>query len=208
MAGAVVLLSVITRAFPQSLNLVVPAGAIIVDSEIIDYTDDGSSTVSEYRTSSFSSTGAQTTLSSYFPGDPLGTAAGYVVNPMRAILEPIMQRVIHPLFYKPGRAQYLRVRATSVADRIRNGCTPTNRGATPMRVIGKETVLNYATTVSQGEFGDKRFTEWFAPGLDCFSLRSTTEKALPDGAFRLASEWRVLKVTMNSSATGVKEPNR
>jgi hypothetical protein len=75
-------------------------------------------------------------------------------------------------------------------------------------VISKDTVLNYATTVSQYEFRDERFTEWLAPALDCFSLRSTTEKALPDGAFRLVSERVVLKVTINSSAAAAKESNR
>jgi hypothetical protein len=55
-----------------------------------------------------------------------------------------------------------------------------------MTVIGKETILNYTTTVSQftPEDRDVRFTEWFAPALDCVSLRSTTEKAQPGGAFR------------------------
>ncbi len=79
-----------------------------------------------------------------------------------------------------------------------------------MSVIGEETLLNYTTTVSRlsPEGWDFRFTEWFAPGLGCVSLRSTTEKTLADGSFRLATERRVLKVTTNSSATAAQEPNR
>jgi hypothetical protein len=113
-----------------------------------------------------------------------------------------------PLFYKPGRTSSMRAPEIALAARIRNGCAPTNRGAAPLREIGTETLLNYATTASQSQAGDARFTEWFAPGLDCLSLRSTTEKALPGGTFQLASERRVLKITTNSSRTAAKEPNR
>ncbi len=214
MAGAVVLLAVITRAFPQSLNLVVPAGAITLDTEFLDYKDDGSYTVREYRSSFFKRTtvkgdfldGEETVLSSSFPDDPLRTAAESFLNPIRAILDPIAHRAIDPLFFKPHRAEYLRALEIALAARIHNGCTPSPHWGTPMTVIGKETVLDYTTTVSQYEFKDERFTEWFAPGLDCFSLRSTTEKALPDGAFRLATERRVLKVTKSSTPTAGKEP--
>jgi hypothetical protein len=219
-AVAVVLLAVITRAFPQSLGLFVPPGAIIIDSEFLDYGDDGSSTVSEYRTSVFSTPAwvtdtssvshiyGETTLSSSFPGDPLRTTAVELLNPVKVILDPVMHRMFDPLFYKPGRTSYLRAVGRYAAARIRNNCTPTNYGGTPMTVIGRETLLNYTTTVSQSEGRDARFTQWFALGLDCLPLRSTTEKALPDGTFQLASERRVLKVTTNSSRTAAKEPSR
>jgi hypothetical protein len=108
---------------------------------------------------------------------------------------------MHRMFDKSGRTSSLRALEMAMAARIRNGCTPSNMWGRPMIVVGKETVLNYSTTVSQftPEGGDVRFTEWFAPGLDCLSLRSTMEKALPGGAFQLASERRVLKVAANSS---------
>jgi hypothetical protein len=208
-AGAVAFLLVVTLAFPQSLSLIVPRGAITLDSEFLDYQDDGSSRVSEYRTS-FVLHGGETILSSSFPGDPLRTAAGEIVNPVHFILDPIMQSVISPLFYRPGRAEHMRALTIAVDAGIRNGCAPTNMWGRPMTVIGKETVLNYTTTISQfrPEGRDVRFTEWFAPGLDCISLRSTTERALAGGVFRLASEKRVLKVTMNSSTTAAKEQHR
>ena len=44
-----------------------------------------------------------------------------------------------------------------------------------MTVISEDTVLNYATTVSQYEFRDERFTEWLAPGLDWRGLGKRTE---------------------------------
>jgi hypothetical protein len=209
-AGAVVLLAVITRAFPQSLSLIAPRGAIIIYSEFLDYTGDGSSTVSEYRISSVSPIDGETIWSSSFPGDPLRTAAGEVINPVKSIVGRMMQRVVSPLFNHSGRTKYIEATSITVAARIRNNCTPTNMWGQPMIVIDNETVLNYITTVSQfrPEGRGVRFTEWLAPELDCVSLKSTMEKALPDGAFRLASERRVLKVVTNSRTTGAREPNR
>jgi hypothetical protein len=216
MAGAVVLLAAITRAFPQSLNLAVPAGAITLDSEFLDYKDDGSYTVREYRRSFFKRTtvegdligGGESVLSSSFPGDPLRTATVELLNPVRVIVDPVMHRMIDPLFFKRHRAEYLRALETALAARVRNDCVPSPHWGTPMAVIGRETVLNYLTTVFQYEFKGERSTEWLAPGLNCFSLRSTTEKALPDGTFQLASERRVFKVTKNSSTTAGKEPTQ
>ncbi len=198
-AGAVILLAVIARAFPQSLANIAPPGSITIDSEFRDYKNDGSSSVSEYRTSSISSIDGETILSSSFPGDPFRTAAAEVLNPVKAILIPILERI--------GRKRDTSALAFAVAARIRNGCAPTNMWGRPMTVIGEEPVLNYTTLVSQftPEGGNVRFTEWFAPGLDCISLRSTTDKTFPDGTFQLFSERRVLKVT---SRTSLKESNR
>jgi hypothetical protein len=216
-AGTVVLLAIITRAFPQSLGLIAPPAAITLDSEFLDYKDDGSYAVSEYRTSSWQTgqfrgdvlEGGETVLSRSFPGDPLGTAAGELLSPLQSMLRSIAQRAISPLLH-PGRAEHWRAAAIALTNRIRNGCSPTNMFARPMTVIGEETVLNYKTTVSRlsPEGWDVRYTEWFAPGLDCLSLRSTTEKAIADGAFRLTSERRVLRVTTNSGGAAAKLPNR
>jgi hypothetical protein len=214
MAGVIVLVAVITRAFPQSLYLVVPPDAITLDSEFLDCEGDGSYTVREYRTSSFRRVegdilvGRETVLSSSFPGDPLRTAAGELLDPLLAILDPIAHRVIEPFFYRLQRAKYLRAPAMTAGDYIRNGCKPTDMGGTPMTVIGEESVLNYTTTVSRSEGGGLRFTQWFAPELDCHSLRSTTEKVLADGTFRLVGEWRVLKVAKGSGGTAAQRPNR
>ena len=212
-AGTIVLLAIITRAFPQSLGLIAPSAAITLDSEFLNYKDDGSYNVSEYRTSSWTSSflnGGETVLSQSFPGDPLRTAAEGVLDPVRTILRSIAQHTFSPLFYRLGRAKRLKAAATFLADRIRNGCAPTNMWARPMAVIGEETVLNYTTTVSRlsPEGWNVRFTEWFAPELDCVSLRSTTEKASADGTFRLVSERRVLKVTRNSGTIASHGPNQ
>jgi hypothetical protein len=193
-----------------------------MDAEFLVYADDGSYTVSEYRRSSITRTSSilderETTLFSSFPGDPLRTAAGDVLNPLHSILDSIlhpihkrMQEAISPWVFPRGRTAYMerqRALAIYVADRIQNGCTPTYHWGTPMTVIGEEKVLNYSTTVSRFTEGPNvRVTEWFAPGLGCVSLRTTTEKALGGGIFRLATERRVVKVTTNSSRGG--EPAR
>jgi hypothetical protein len=54
-----------------------------------------------------------------------------------------------------------------------------------------------------------RLTQWPAPDLHCFALKSTTEKTF-DGRLRLAFERRALKVTMNAPATKAlpRRPNR
>jgi hypothetical protein len=215
--GAVVLLAVIARAFPQSLYLIASPAAITLDSEFLDYKDDGSYTVSEYRTSSWQAPQmrgdildrGEAVLSRSFPGDPLRTTTEELLDPMLAISRSIARRVVSPLFYRPGRTKYWKAQAIAATDRIRNGCAPTNMWGRPMTVTGQETVLNYKTTVSQVTLeGGTRFTEWFAPGLDCVSLRSTTEKAPGDGVFRLTSERRVLRVTTNSDRAAAGEANR
>lgn len=201
-AASVVLLAVIARGFPQSLLLVAPPATITLEAEFRDYKDDGSYTVSEYRASYWASPfpeGGETLLSRSFPGDPLRSAAEDIFSPVRVRLERIAHRTIDPLFHRPGRVEYSRAAAIALTDRIRNGCTTTNMHGRPMTVIGEETILNYTTTVSRltYEEANVRLTEWFAPGLDCLSLRSTTEKAQADGTFRLVRERRVLKVTRN-----------
>lgn len=204
MAAAVVLLAVITQAFPQSLNLFVPPGSIMIESEFLEYRDDGSVAVTEYRTSSLRrptangvmADGGETVLSRSFPGHPLRTAAGDLIDPMLAIF-PRAHRLIDPLLYKGFTRQFFMQVGQKTADRIRNGCTPTTLGGRPMTVIGHETILGYATTVSQSapEVGAFRLTLWFAPQLDCHPLASKLGWVQADGAVVVASGWRALKVT-------------
>jgi hypothetical protein len=198
-AAVLVVLAVITRAFPQSLNLVVPPGAIVLDSEALEYKDDGSYIVTEYRTSSFRPItvdgefldGGETILSRHFPGDSLKTAARNLLDPMIAIAGTYAHRLFDPLFYKPNRAAYLKAIQERVNEDIRNGCTPNP----PTAVIGKEAILNYPTTIVRTEREEGRFTAWVAPELACWPLRTTVEKPHADGTFQLVSEWRVVKVT-------------
>jgi hypothetical protein len=211
--AAVILLAVIAKAFPQALNLVVPSGAITLDSEVLDYKDDGSYTVSEYRTSSFRRPtvegdfldGGETILSESFPGDPFKTVARNLLDPVMAMAVPISHRLFDPLFYKPKRAEYLKAIEENATDRIRDRCTSV---PPPTTVIGTETVLNYATTVVRTERGNVRTTAWVAPELSCYPLISAVEKPNAEGTFRLVSERRVLKVTKNPVASEAPHQNR
>jgi hypothetical protein len=203
-AAAVVLLAVITRAFPQSLYFASPPGAFTVDFESLEYKDDGSPTVIEYKTASFERVafrdnkleGRSIVLSRSFPDDPLRTAAEGVLTPTRAIVDSIAHGVIDPLFYKPRRPEYLKMLVSRELTRIQNGCTPSSMWGHPMKLIREETIVGYKTTVWQFKPEDRnvRFTDWFAPQLDCASLKFTTEEALANGTFRVVSEQRALKV--------------
>jgi len=206
MTAAVILLAVIAKAFPQALNLVVPSGAITLDSEALDYKDDGSYTVTEYRTSSLRLPtvegdfldGGETILSESFPGDPLKTVGRNLLDPMMAVAVPISHRLFDPLFYKPHREVWLKALEKRANDQIRDGCTHV---APPTTVIGTETVLNYATTIVRTERENVRTTAWVAPELGCYPLRSAVEKPNAEGTFRLVAERRVLKVTKNAVAS-------
>jgi hypothetical protein len=190
-AGAVVFLLVIAQAFPQSLTgLSGTTFPFTVDSEAIEYQADGSSTIREY----FTEAPLGGVLSSEFPGDPLRTAQQRILDPLNLILyrieKPFVDRQEARLNAKyPARAKH-------IAENQRTCGAP---GA-PWIVVGNETILNYATTGMQKVWMEEgkpvRFTQWSAPDLHCFTLKSTTEKTL-DGSFRLAYERRALKVTMN-----------
>jgi hypothetical protein len=203
-AGAVVFLLAIAEAFPQSLSaLSGTTFPFTVDSEEIEYKADGSSAIREY----FTSAGGGLVLSSEFPGDPLRTAQQRILDPLNLIL----YRISAPFVDRQQarlNAQYP-VRAKHIAEQQRTCGAP---GA-PWTVVGNETILNYATTGVQKVWMEEgkpvRLTQWSAPDLDCFALKSTTEKTFDDGRLRLAFELRALRVTMNAPASKVlRPPNR
>lgn len=79
---------------------------------------------------------------------------------------------------------------------LSSGCRTSQGGA---EVIGEEVILNYPTTIVQQENGGGRIllTLWMAPELSCFALRATINEKQPDGTWKLASEKKALKVTVN-----------
>jgi hypothetical protein len=199
-AGAVMFLLVITQAFPQSLaGLSGTTFPFTVDYEEIEYKADGSS-IRELFT--WAAAGGGLILSSEFPGDPLRTAQQRIVDPLNLILywiaTPVRERQV-------ARAE-ARIDALKAKNPVRfaermaewqRTCIPGD----PVPVLGKETILNYATLEIQQEWTEEgkpvRFTHWSAPDLNCVALKSTTEKTF-DGRFRLAFERRALKITMNA----------
>ena len=140
-------------------------------------------------------------LSSEFPGDPLRTAQQRILVPLNLILywiaTPVRERQVARA---EARIDALKARnpvlfAKRMAE-VQRTCIPGD----PVPVLGKETILNYATIEIQQVWMEEgkpvRFTHWSAPDLHCVALKSTTEKTL-DGRFRLAFERARKSVTMN-----------
>jgi hypothetical protein len=60
-------------------------------------------------------------------------------------------------------------------------------------------ILNYRTVATQSdlETGKIRMTLWMAPALSCFALRATIEERQADGNWKLLSEKKASKITIN-----------
>ena len=198
-AGAIIFLLVITQAFPQSFSaLSGTAFPFTVDFEELEYKADGSSAILEYSTEAPQGVGV---LSSEFPGDPLRTAQQRILDPLNLILyriaTPVRER---QMARAEARLNTLEASHPELAKRIAEQEGTCGAPGSPWTVVGNEKILNYATTATQKVWLEDgkpvRFTQWSAPDLHCFTLKSTTEKTF-DGSFRLAFERRALKVTVN-----------
>lgn len=207
-AGAVVFLLVIAQAFPQSLaGLSGTTFPFTVDYEEVEYKADGSSAIIEYFTEAPHGVGV---LTSEFPGDPLRTVQQRILDPLNLILfriaTPLRERDVARA---EARINALKAKDPKLAERMAERERTCTAWGDPWSDVGKETILNYATTEVQKEWMEEgkpvRFTEWSAPDLHCFILKSTTEKTF-DGRFRLAYERRALKVTMSAPAARAPAP--
>ena len=199
-AGAMVFLLVIAEAFPQSLaGLSGTTFPFTADYEEIEYKADGSPIVLEYFTSA-----GGLVLSSEFPGDPLRTAQQRILDPLNLILV----RFAKPLVDRREARLNARfpLRAKHLAELERTCGAPNDLWT----VVGNQTILNYPTTGVQKVWMEEgkpvRLTQWSAPDLHCFALKSTTEKTFDDGRLRLAFELRALRVTMNAPAAKALRP--
>lgn len=189
LAGALVgvgaFLFLVAQAFPQTLRLFSPAVKIpyTVDSEFVQYAEDGSSAVDMYVTS-YNDNGRESILSKSYPGHPLRTVLGEMLA--------LWQRIILPFVVSAElRERVTQARAEEIAARIRAGCLDG-------QIIGRETILNHPTVASQFRgSAPRRITVWMAPDLGCFPLRITVEEPRPDGTFRLVTLRQALRVTVN-----------
>lgn len=208
--GAFVL--VVTQAVPQTRRLVSPPvrAPYVVDSEFVQYADDGSSEV-VMHTTSYSQDGTEVLLSRTLPGNPIGTAiartldAGFphigLESPLRGLPPEFVERR-RALLADPNHIGLLTGCARPmcwVTDHYCfSGIGDARTGCAEAGVVGHETILNYPTVAAQHPMGDsKRMTLWMAPDLGCFALRETLEERGPGGAFRLVSGKQALKVTWN-----------
>lgn len=178
----VALLVLVGLAAPETTAGSIP---FTVDSEYTRHNRDGSVTITEYRTE-YMRDGAEATLSSSFPDNTLMTIHNRFFYAFQNLMYP-MVRAVHG----PNK------RAIS-AETVANDCVWP--GAKDLKIISHEKILGYMTAVlrlPQSVGNDDRGTEWRAPALGCFVLRSTWEALENDGSYRLTYEKRATKVTIN-----------
>ena len=176
-AGA--LLFSVSLAFPQSS--VRPP--FTVESELVTYAEDGSAG-GPMRVASYSDRGREVVLSRWYPGNPLGTAMGRLLEFWRA-------QMVRFAASDEQMRRYAEVRAGKGAALIQAGCVDGE-------IVGRERILNYPTVKVEIHMNDhQKATAWRAPDLACFALRTTAEVSHPDGTFRLVMKRQALKVTLN-----------
>jgi hypothetical protein len=200
---------VIIQAVAQTLRSASPPvqAPYIVESEFVQYADDGSPKV-EMHTTSFSQGGNEVLLSRTLPGNPIGTAiargmdSGLLHIMPRPRLTPEMEEKV-----RAARADPNHISLLAGCDRLTcwvtshygfGGIGDARTGCAEGRAIGRETILNYPTVAAQRPLGDLgRMTVWMAPDLGCFVLKMTMEERGPNGVFRLVSGRQATKVTWN-----------
>jgi hypothetical protein len=77
---------------------------------------------------------------------------------------------------------------------LNTGCQPPERRG---EVIGHEVLLSYPTIVTRQDYYKRRVILWMAPELSCFALRARVELEQADGSWKLESEKKAVKVTVN-----------
>jgi len=202
-AGAVLamvtLLLVVTLALPQTLRLVSPPVRIpyIVDSDVVQYADDGTSAVEEHR-GSYNENGREVGVYAVYPFRFLNAIWHALAKVGNVVGQLALPFTVSPELLKKYESA-ARVSAGSehgyalgsAAALIKAGCV-----CGP--VVGHETILGHPTVAVQPDLGShERVTFWMAPDLGCFALRITIEEKQPDGTFRLRIRKQALKVTLN-----------
>jgi len=204
MLGAAALLLVVAQARPGAPPARIPYS---VDSEFIRYADDGSPSIEMYS-SSYELDGAEILRSRSIPRSPFGTAIGRALDATLPLWSRLMARVT-----VDGKTlERLRRRIPHTVGAI-SGCEASclvlerqffarasagvDTACVDGKIVGRETILNYPTAAVQPHMGGSvRMTWWTAPDLGCFSLRITAEEKRADGAWRLVSEKRALRIDM------------
>jgi hypothetical protein len=219
-AVGIAFLVVVTQAIPQTLELIAPPAPppYTVDSEYVRYADDGSQTVEMYSTSYTNQNGREIILERTIPEHPLGTAVGRTLD---AVL-PYWSRFTSAVMVSSKQLEKVHQAAAKavgvISDCADDTCLVLERwffaraetgpdapcAAGP--VVGHETILGHATTAVMRPMPNPRstpsrptaarITMWMAPDLGCFALKLSIEEQRPDGAFRLVSEKRALRVNV------------
>jgi len=191
---------VVTLAIPQTHRLISPPVRIpyIVDSEVVRYRDDGTSSV-EVSLGSYNNNGRETILYEISPSfltgirlalNEVGLVVGRLTLPF-VVSPELLKKAESTAFVSAGFEQY----------RCGNAAALLGAGCVDGPVISHETILGHPTVAVQPNFSDsQRVTLWMAPDLGCFALRITREEKRPDGTFRLVIRKQAIKVTLNPSS--------
>jgi len=185
-AGTLVVLMVISQAFPQSLTRFSPGFRIpyIVEYEFTRYAPDGSPSF-ESHIASFMNGGDQIILGKVDTGKPFTNLVQGFVNAGRVMLLQVAPSFIIPE-QRNDSISYWRAY-------VANGCVPSTG-----TVIGHEAVLGHPTTVVLNLVPKNgRNTRWLAPDLGCFALKQTYEEPRPDGSFHTVLRVNALSVTVS-----------
>lgn len=199
--AAVLLLFIVPGAHPQ------PAPAIpwTVDSEFLQYSDDGSAVV-EMMATSYMQGGSEMILSRWAPSNPIKTAMWQAAD----AIAPIHNRIVSNMMFDQAKLERIRkFRAERAARTVGavTGCGPLCLSvehsyferATPCiadTITGRDTILGHPTTAFRERWTEHgRMTLWMASDLGCITLRSVYETEQSDGSFKVVGEKRAVRIT-------------
>ena len=207
--GAVLFLVVITQAFPQVLRTASPPAHVpwIVDSELIRYGDDGTSSVEMDIMSYKVNASQEVVLSRSVPGNPIKTLLGTTVEEVGGAL----RRFTTPFVISPDMLEKAKkMRSEHPGIGVIAGCgdgtdclTLANYGfeagnsCIAGKIVGHETILNHPTEAVRKGWAGGRMTVWTAPDLACFAMRVTYEGPQSNGTFKVVGMKQAVKITVN-----------
>jgi hypothetical protein len=201
-AGAVAIvgtfLLVVALALPQTHRLVSPPVRIpyIVDSDIVRYSDDGTSTVEEHR-GSYNKNGREVGVYAVYPSF-LNAIRHALMTCCSVVGELTLPFIVSPELMKKFESAARVSAGSENGYALGSADALIKAGCVYGPVVGHETILGHPTVAVQPNLGShQRVTFWMAPDLGCFALRIAIEERRPDGTLRLTIKKQAIKVTLN-----------
>jgi hypothetical protein len=196
--GIGVFLLAVTLALPQTLG----RAPYIVDSDVMRYAPDGTSSV-EVHGASYNRNGSEIVVYEVSPSllTELQLGLQAVNSAWTRLTLPLA--LSHEMLEKANSVargcvglDHYRLCSQSFGC-VGSGPALLNTGCVIGPVVGHETILDHPTVAVQSIRGQRRDTLWMAPDLGCFALRITIEERRPDGTFHLVRKKQATKVTLN-----------
>ncbi len=201
-AGAILAMGafffVVALALSQTHRIVAPPVGVpyMVDSDVVQYADDGTSAIEEHR-GSYNDNGCEIGVYHFYPSfsNAIRHALMQVGSVVGRLTLPFM---VSPELLKKFESAARVSAGSEHGFALGSGAALINAGCVYGPVVGHETILGHPTVAVQPDLGDhQRVTLWMARDLGCFALRITVEEKRPDGTYRLVTTKQALKVTMN-----------